>query len=267
MPWKDPRDWTTRDYDRLGEIMSEYKSHKRGRQTAPRNVPPPWMSPAMPPAMMMADGYTSDSPYVRHRRGQPPDRDAMVARLERIVEAHEDRMNNYEDTMYGTGHERREHQWRQRQYALWQEFQQAAQSQGMGAGMAGMNGVWGTMNPNMGMGMGMQGMVPAQQFGGMGGAPGMAGMNGMGMNGGMHGPGMDPIYGGGDDMMGAAGIGARPRRMLGCGGRPGFRRVDFDELEDNFGDGIGRREGLRGRRNRQFPGDDDFYGEDYGDGE
>lgn len=29
--WKDPREWTTRDYDRLGEVMDEYLNRQRGR--------------------------------------------------------------------------------------------------------------------------------------------------------------------------------------------------------------------------------------------
>lgn len=266
MPWKDVQNWTTRDYDRLGEIMAEYHNRLRGRQMGTWGAMPPWMT--MMPAMMMADDLRSPCHPRRHRRGGPgrTEYDGFVEWVEQLARDHK----KLREAVYGSDAELREEQYKRRLQKHYQEMQQQAMNGGM-FGMNGLNtmggmGMPGMMNPNMGMGMGMGGMMP-QQFAAMGGAPGMAGapgmsgMGAMGMNGmmpgaGMPGAGMPSMNGFGDDMLGGGLGGGLGRR--GAFGRTSRRRglPMADELDDEFPDLLGGRR--RRRRGGRHWGDGDL---------
>ena len=287
MTWKSPQDWTTRDYDRLGDIMTEWLNRQRGRQNGSwgPNYAAPWM-------MGGGDNFRVPSPGGRSsQHGTPwgPDMARMMERVEEMAESYKAHLRDLNDKLYGSEEDRREERWRDRQFKLWREFQQMA----MNGNMSGMNGNTGGMNgmpaaamnmqmpgmmnqnaamqgmPGMapGIGMGFGNMMP-QQFGAMNGMPnGMGGTcGGMGMAGAMPGampgPGMGQLGRYGDDMYGGGG-GFGPRR-----GRP-FRRRGLG-LEDDFDDdldGGGRFSGGRGMFGRRGRRDDDGIFGGFGDGE
>lgn len=285
--WKSPQDWTTRDYDRLGDIMTEWLNRQRGRQTGGPWVPStPWM---------MGDNYQMPFPSGRRQYDAPcgPDIASMMARVEALANEYRNHIGDLNDQLYGSLEERKEERWKQRQFKLWREFQNMAMNggiAGMNGGMAGMNGglanmnglpginmqmpgmmnqnagmagMHGMMAPGMGMGVGMGAMMP-QQFGAMGGMPGMgAGLGGMGMNGMMPGGALGGQMNGlGDDMyggVGGLGGGRRRGRPFGRGRLGGLE----DELDDDFAGGFGGCRGLFGRGRR---GDDDAFFAGY-DGE
>lgn len=276
MPWKDVGQWSTRDFDRLGEIMSEYNSRLRGRQMGEWNNLPSWMS--MMPAMMMADEIRSSNSPRRHRRSHRSGHsgyDGIMNNTDRIVRSHGQRLNDLENDCYGSEAQDKEEQYKRRQMKLWEEF-----TLRMNGGTYGMNamggiGMPGMMNPNMGMGIG--GMMP-QQYTAMGGVPGMSAMGGApnmaamgamggmnGMNGMMPGAGMGAMNGFGDDMMSGGLRGAGRRNGF---GRAGRRRglTMADDLDDDFDDILGGRSRRRrpGRRWGAHPGDldDDLGGID-----
>ena len=272
--WKDARDWTTRDFERLGDVMGEYENRVWGRRMG--GVPTHGgggggMTPAMMTMMMMAAGDEyggSGGGGGRYRRRSGQFSVEMWKHLQRMVRENHEQLRELSDAVYGSDAERRQELARRRMFKLWQDFQQQGMSGGGGMGGNGMPGAGG-----MGMGMGMPGMMP-NQFGGMGGPAGMGGPPGMGMNGMMPGAGgMGQMNGYGDDMLAGGGLGGgglsgRRGGAYGRGGRKGGARgIGWgDDLEDEFGlglgDGRGDGRGFNGGRRR----DDDWL-DGYGDGE
>lgn len=302
--WKDPGEWTTRDYERLGEIMSEYQNRMRGRQMSPWGAMPfVGMAGAALPAMMMGADSPFKMPREHHRtsRRSSWEHEIMqrIKRMEEIAKEYEERVTGMSNHLYGTDAERQEEMYKRRQNKLWQEFQQAQMGMPMGGGMGmGMGGMPMGGNPMMaqqaglgmpgfggvGGGMGAMGM-PGYGGGGMGamgGLGGFGGMNptqGMGRRASMMGMGDGEMLGGlggmagglgggmGGGMGGLGGVGGMGRR----GGRRARRNISLgdDEAEDDdFGGGFGGGGGMgrRARRRRGGFDEGDFFA-GFGDGE
>ncbi|KAK3718186.1 hypothetical protein LTR37_005301 [Vermiconidia calcicola] len=292
--WKHPRDWTTKDYDRLGTIMQELYHRQRGKQMG--GIMSPWMmADELGGGGRCGSGMASPT-YGRRGHAMPmpmPVHDGPTWEdLERVYGA---RLKDLQDKVYGSEENAREERWRAKQFNLWKEFMGAygggagAGAGGMGMGaMGAMNGLQGMqmppMNPNMGMGMGQgmgqgmgPGMMPQQFGGGMTMPPGMGGgfggmppMNNAMPN--MPGGGFGQMNGfGGDEMFGGGpGGGAFGGRRGGGGfGRNrrfgGGRGIGWDDQYDEgfgagggFGGGGGR--GFGGRRRGRFGDEDDIFG-------
>ncbi|GAB7360181.1 hypothetical protein MBLNU230_g7943t1 [Neophaeotheca triangularis] len=257
--WKDPSLWTTRDYERLGEVMGEYFARERGKSGGYGGGGWPVYGGALPVGMPMSgvgQGFDASAMWPLmalmgmgggggwdrgsrsgsrrgHRSSGYSELSEQIRRLEEVYR----RDKEMSDAMlYGTEAERREKAWQQRLvkqlFDVWPQFMQMQQQQqqnGMGMGM-GMPGI-GT-NP---MGFGMSPMAAAALQ-----AQAQAAMQqpqgGMGHPMGANTPMMD----------------VDPRGFGGGGGGPGRRRMrrnrralpDYDDFEEAP---WGRNRGRRGR--------------------
>ncbi|KAK5114782.1 hypothetical protein LTR85_010095 [Meristemomyces frigidus] len=287
--WKDPGEWTVRDVDRLGGILSEYNRRAQGQPqmfggvgggAAPWMGPVtqvmPWMAggpgggvgmPAVAMMMRMADNPFLKMPRDNHRSNRRSSWEdeimQRIKRMEEIAKEYEERMTSMRNHLYGSDADRQEELYKQRQNKLWQEFQQAQMQSMMGMGGV-VNGLGGAGIGGMGMGMAMpQGnpmMAAPQGFAGGGGmCQGMQGFGGMGQMGGFGGMNGMGGFGMGE---GAAGMmDPRQAQMMGSmGGMGGLGNGG------GMGFGMGRRGGRRARRNLGFSGDDDYDDEDFGGG-
>ena len=245
MPWKQPRDWRSSDYDILGEAWSEYHNRAKGRRFRPEAMPP-WTA---------GDGVAS--PLSRRGNWDGPTRSDWE-RLSRYVQKQNEILRDLQDRTYGSAEEMRDEQWRQRQFRLWQKFQQQAMNAGFPfAGGFGMQSLQGMMNPNM-TNVAFDPRV-AQQFGAMGmngpmphaGVPNVNSYmdpNAM-MSGGLPGPG----HGGG-------GYGGR-RAPFRRGGRPPRRDIGFsNEFGDDLDGGFGHAGGRGWNPHRENSFEDDGFG-------
>ncbi|KAK6388206.1 hypothetical protein LTR65_008048 [Meristemomyces frigidus] len=300
--WKSPGEWTTRDYDRLGAILSEYTSRVRGRQQMRGGGGGAWMGPIMPymagmtgglgggggggggmPAAAMMMGMAgADNPFFKmpreqyrsHRRsGWEDEIMQRMQNMEKIAKESEERMTGMSNHLYGSDAERQEEMYKRRQIKLWQEIQQAQMQGMMGIGGAGAGGVGlggaGMGGVGMGMPQGGMPMMPVQAMG-MGASQGFAGGGGMGPMG---------IQGfGGMGQMGGGGPGAAMHGMGGFGMGDGAGMMDANQMMaaarsgmmggmGGFGNGGGMGLGM-GRRGGRRPrrnlsfGGDDEYDDD-----
>lgn len=267
MPWKDVQYWTTRDYDRLGEIMTEYNNRLRGRQMGwwgggggGPAMSPPWMN--MMPAMMMADEMRSGSRSPRGfgRRGGMSPYDNRWSKMFNTIERQHEELEQIKDQLYGSEKEEREQAFRQKQMPMFAEILQAMMGMSALNNMGAQNGMY----PNMG-GMPMGGAMP-QQFPGMGGMTpqqqqyaAAMGQNPMGM------PGMmpsqyNPLAGGmGDPRLGGGlGGGIGRRSGLGRSRRRGLTLADELDDDDDMDDILRSSRSRRRRRGRGRWGADDL---------
>jgi len=258
--WKDPREWTTRDYERLGDVLSEYYSRARGRQMMGGMAGPlspfggeEWMRPR-------SEGRRH---HHSHRRRWCNDYES-VEDFMKDWQRSQEFLRQMDSTMFGSEEERRKEAWSRALLRMMREAQVKEMQQQQQNGMAGV----GMANPMMGM-QGMQGLGPmGAGMGGFGGMNPMMGMGPMGAAGGMMSPAMQ-----GGDMLGAMGGSGGGGGFGGGGGmgrrngfgRPRRRNIGFgDDLDDEFGGGGGGF-GRRGRARRDRWEDDDMFG--FGDGE
>lgn len=263
--WKNPGDWTERDFDRLNEVMTNLNDRSQGRRMRGHGPGAAWM--------MQPNDYGQRCSMQQDGPPWDPDLDDMIARqVRKVARQYDRRFRNLNDMMFGSAQERMEDRFKE---TLFKHFRQFQQNGGMGMngmGMSGMQsmGMQGMQMPgmmNQNMEPGMANMMP-QQYATMGGFPGgMAGgyggmpvsnmMPGGGLGGHMNG------YGGG--MYGRS-LGPRRRGAFrgqlghGRGPRMGF---DGDEIDDE--DVWGGGGGLHPGRGRGHP--DMFDGAGYGDGE
>ena len=275
MPWKDAREWTVRDYERLGDILNEYYKRERGRRTGPGISPYLGLRGdeedggyAIP--MMMTPGGPYDDPRSRGGPGRwhYPARsefqqmwDSIDEKFHRMAEDYQRHVAEQEAFLFGSEMDHRKDQYRNNMLKTLQELMPQL-SQMMAAhnmGGAGMNGMMG--NPMAGMNPGIS------PFGvGMSTMPGMSPMGGLNH---MHHPmaGMGPrnhsMMGGLNDY--GMGMG-RPSRFAVRGPRRGSRLPFGDSFDED--DGYGGSRGWRRRGRRRFDEDDedDFLG-GFGNGE
>ncbi|KAK5708280.1 hypothetical protein LTR97_000820 [Elasticomyces elasticus] len=294
--------WQTKDFDRFGDILSEYYNRERGRRSSRMSSPLMGQAMMMQPGMvgvqggpgmgMTQPGYEyggggggggmgmpmmgNYSPWMnmedfqgRTRQGRYPTmtdfehmRQQIDNKFRRMAEEYQQSLDERDELMFGSEKDRREEQFRARMMKMIQEMSPQLSQFFQ---MGGQMGGAGSMagNPMTGMGMGAGGGMA-----GLGGAGGMGGMNPM-MGGQMGAPNpmMSPQMGG---MMGGAGMfgggmdGMRGGRR---GGRKGLRGLggggSWDEDEDDFLGGMGRN---RRRRRRGGFGDDedDMFGGGFG---
>lgn len=255
--WKDPREWTTADYNRLGEVMDEYTSRMRGRnQSEPLGMPMfdprmhpllgsnPMMNTMRGRPMTMDDGW-ADSNMLdkRQSRGSPSFTDFEMLReqMMRFAQDARDHIKATNDFLYGSEKEIREERYKDRQRRMIEEILKTINTSST-ASQPTMSSFPPTYNPVPApQGFPGSGALPGMNpFGMMPGSfPGMSapGMGGMGLGGmGMAGP-EAMNYG---DMRG--GYSQRPQRPR----RPP-RGLSFGVDMDDDNDGFGRRGGRRGR--------------------
>ncbi|KAK3616060.1 hypothetical protein LTR56_026209 [Elasticomyces elasticus] len=279
--------WQTKDFDRFGDILSEYYNRERGRRGSRMSSPLMGQAMMMQPGMMgmqggpgmgmMQPGYEygggggggmgmpmmgNYSPWMNMedfqgrggRQGRYPTmsdfeqmREQIDNKFRRLVEDYQRNIEEQNALLFGSEKERREEQFRARMMKMIQEMSPQLSQFFQ---MGGQMGGAGGMagNPMMGMGMGAGGGL-----GGLGGASGMGGMNPMmggqmGAPNPMMSPQMGGMFGGGmDSMRGGRRGGRKGLRGLGGGG-------SWDEDEDDFLGGMGRN---RRRKRRGGFGDDD----------
>lgn len=220
--WKDPREWTTRDYDRLGEIMAEYSNRQRGRQMCGSWGGGSPFSGNSPFSMMGDDfggsgsgGGGSGRGSRRHRGPSWSDfetlRENMQDTYRRMADTYKKKLEERDTWYMGSEADLRKERFENRMCEILQS--------GMAKRMGVMNQMGGAgMNPMAGMGMNAMG-------GGGGGLNPMGGgnmnlMGGVGMNP-MGGGAMMNAMGGMPQMGGAMGGGAMPGAMGGLGINPG----------------------------------------------
>ncbi|KAK5118441.1 hypothetical protein LTR62_002955 [Meristemomyces frigidus] len=294
IPWReDPKDWTGREFDRLGEVLTEYLGRRGsggGRMMPPFPMPMEWVQGYGPggggstPYMMPPSSYPQQNPWQcgggggadsgsssgrRHRQYATQFdfdkmQDEFTAKLLSMQQEYQRERQERDAFLFGSEAERRQEQYKQRMLKMFQEMMPQLygmtqmSGKGAGAGMGGMSG--------MGMGGGMNPMMGGQAGGMMGGMEGgMPGFGG-GMSGGMGG-GINPMAAAGaSPMMGmsnadAAGLMANMGRGnngwgSGAGGRRrrrGRSLVESDDEDDDFGGGGGGF-GRRRRRGRRGGG-------------
>lgn len=266
MPWKNPGEWTVRDYERLGEVLNEWQMRERGRRRNPS---------AGIPAMMGGGNVYGSSPWDggggggRRRRTHPSwgeferMQETVEDKFRRMAEEYQRHISERDSLLFGSASDHRREQYRNNMLKTLQEILPQLSQMMAAQQMAAGNG--------MNMGMGMPGGMGGGGMAGMGGVtagpPGM-GMHGVGMQGMNMNPMMNPMVGA---MGGGGGMGQMNTPMMpndfGGGGGFGRRgrgrrerpfREDFEEEFGGFGGGGGRagRPLRRGRRGGGW-GDDD----------
>lgn len=251
--WKDPSEWTVRDFNRLGEIMDEYLNRQRGRGHS-----------FMPMKGMNNLGMMREEPWSSRFMGMPSEQrrypsqeiEQLQAQMMRYVEESKQQMQAMSDFLYGSERERREEMYKDRQRKMIEEIlknmlgSNRLQSSPISNMRSGGNNPYGDM-----LGSNTQPFMP---FGHQ--EPGMMTGHPMNMMGGMH-PfqtpmGMDPSMTGPNDWT-ASGRGMPmrppPRRRRGIGfsddpndefdrRRPRKSRFGFDDDPDDIfhlgGDGM-----------------------------
>ncbi|QIX00847.1 hypothetical protein AMS68_006364 [Peltaster fructicola] len=249
--WKDPREWTTRDYDRLGEIMDEYLNRQRGR-----GMPNPCnqqMSPFGPPLSPYGPLPPMDSPWDSNRRSgrsRPSHSDLEQLRAQMFAYAQEakEHMQSTNDFLYGSEREQREERYRERQRKMIEEI---------------LKGLSGSGRMNDSAMMGAQNGQPSYPGGG-GMPPGAGFMPGNPMSN-YPMPGMQSMFAPGMESMNPyGGMDGVPQRS----GFPRQKRSRGLAFGDDFGGQGGFGDEFGGRRNRRyrrgFDDDDDML--DMGDG-
>lgn len=283
MPWKNPGEWTVRDYERLGEVLNEWQVRERGRRR----------QPSAAGMMGGGGGMYGQSPWDggggggRRRRTHPSwgeferMQESVEDKMRRMAEEYQRHLSERDSLLFGSVDDHRREQYRNNMLKTLQEILPQL-SQMMAAQQMGGGG--GNMNMGMGMGMqnGMQNGMPMPGFGAMGGVPGAPGMGmqngGMGMQGMGMNPMMNPMAAAA--MAGGAGMGMNGPMMQGggmndMGGGGGFgrrgrgrrERPFREDFEDEFGGfggaGAGGRAGRsfrRGRKANWGEEDDDMLG-------
>lgn len=262
--WKDPREWTTRDYDRLGEIMDEYLSRQRGRGIlGPSNQQmSPFAQPMSPFSHLPPMDNPWDSSSRRPHRSRPSHSDIDQLRAQMFTYAQEakEHMQSVNDFLYGSEREQREERYKERQRKMIEEILKGMSGVSRGNEPATMGSHpphpalpgqgYPAMPPMMGMPPGMGHMGAGNP---MAGNP-MAGMQSMFPGGGMD--GMHP-FAGMDSFAQRSSFPRQRRSMRGLGFGDGF------DGQGGFGDDFGGRRGRRTRRGFD-DGDDDMM--DMGDG-
>ncbi|KAI5361835.1 hypothetical protein Slin15195_G054860 [Septoria linicola] len=125
MPWKDPRSWTVRDYEKLGEVMEEWasreygKTSSGGRSRGGNTGYPPW-----PGAQQGGGGYW-DGDYGGRHHGSGGRRSSsrryvgwdqfedLKASFHRMAEQHQRHISEQDAFLFGSDADRRKEQYRQ----------------------------------------------------------------------------------------------------------------------------------------------------------
>ncbi|CAK4021761.1 Hypothetical predicted protein [Lecanosticta acicola] len=264
--WKDAREWTVRDYERLGEIMNEWQMRERGRRSGGGGGGGGW-------------GYEGDRRGGRLRRGDLERfQESVEEKFRRMAEEYKGHLEERDAFLFGTEGERRREMYKDRMLKTLREVLPGLM-QGPGPGPQ-PNAPWpggpGGMGwPPNGMGMGAGGInMPAPP---QAGAFGMPPQMGAALPAPM--PAMNPMMNGMPGMNPMAGVGAmnanmnmfHPAMAYPPGmmpeeyqpRRPGRGRGRRIALDDGFDDepmfGGGRRFPYGGRR-RRWDDEDDMLG-------
>lgn len=198
MPWKDPRSWTARDYDRLGEVLEEFYNRERGRRSG---LPPGYNN-----AGVGGGGGGNPGPYptwpmpppgpIPPPRAPPypgwPEYNRLEDQFRHMYDEYMRHRNENDSILYGSDVERRKDQYRHNMFKtlqdMWPQLNGQINAQMMMMGQqAQPQQMYGGMSP-------MMGQMP-QQGGMMGGGMQPSMYPGMGTAGpgyGMNGPPMPP---------------------------------------------------------------------------
>ncbi|CAK1364763.1 unnamed protein product [Cercospora beticola] len=150
MPWKDPRSWTVRDYEKLGEVMEEWASREYGKNHGSSSRGggnggsgyPPW------PGMSGGGGGYWDGEYGsgagrhhggrRSRRYVPWDQfEDLKSNFHQMAEQYQRHMSEQDAFLFGSDTDRRKEQYRQNMLNQLKEMMpQLAQMMYSGGGMA-----------------------------------------------------------------------------------------------------------------------------------
>lgn len=271
MPWKNPGEWTVRDYERLGEVLNEWQARERGRRRNPSTGNPAMMGGGNMYGPSPWEGGGGGGGHGRRRRAHPSwgeferMQETVEDKFRRMAQEYQRHISERDSLLFGSASDHRREQYRNNMLKTLQEILPQLSQMMAAQQMSG-----GGMNMGMGMGMGMQNGMPSGGIPGTGagmgagpGPPGMglhggAGMQGMqGMN--MNHPMMNSNGGGmgymnpammPNDFGGGGGGGGLGRRGRGRRERP-FRE-DFDEDFGGFGGSGGGGGGGGGRAGRTF---------------
>lgn len=273
--WKDPKEWKTSDFDRLGEILGEFLQRQRGRgmrRGGPwgddtldwdLNQMQDWDRP-----MMLGQDDIGRGRAERGRRGAPPgsELDQLREQMMRYAEETKEHIKNLDDCVFGSEKEQREERYKEKQKKIFEEIIKNLNGGGYSSNIPGLG---------MPQGFGHAGMHPMTGMAGMNPMT-MGGMNPVGPMGGgmMHGNPMmmgrgGPTGGRFDDMGNPFGRRRGPGRRRAQGRGLGFGFADeFDDDDDlgGFGPGLGRRRPRRRKVGFEDDDDDDPFGLGGGDG-